>query len=175
MDSPIIKTQKSHTKPYRKPLQPKNSPANPPQTPPKPLKPIPFDLSPTVQCGTGDRDKENRPIRTPPHPPTPPSPYDSSLAEELGAMRRRMERLRAEWEKTEELLRGRVLVMEGGIREIERRGEKQRCLEVEFRRVWALSRLRSASLVIKTEEENEPVPVIGNTETLAVKEVMIEN
>lgn len=128
----------------RRPLQPKNSPANPvPDSAPitKP-KPEPIEISVAID----DRsNKENRPIYS-----TPAAKIDSldaSLAEELSAIRKKLERLRSDRERTEKMLRERDMVLELNMKELEERGEIQKNLEIEVDRLYRLNQLQCHSMV----------------------------
>ncbi|KAL8259195.1 hypothetical protein R6Q59_027148 [Mikania micrantha] len=69
--------------------------------------------------------------------------FEVSLADELTAMREKMERLKADKEKTEKMLRERGLMMEMKMKELDRRGEIQKALEIEVDRLYRLNELKS--------------------------------
>jgi hypothetical protein len=130
----------------RRPLQPKNSPANPvpdsePINKPKP-KPVPIEISVTVDERS---NKENRPIYT--TPAAKVDSLDASLAEELSAIRKKLERLRSDRERTEKMLSERDKVLELKMKELEERGEIQMKLEIEVDRLYRLNQLQSHSMV----------------------------
>ncbi|XP_030543924.1 myosin-1 [Rhodamnia argentea] len=140
---------KLRRKPGRKPLQPRNSPAPLPsgdQPKPKP-KPerigIGIETSPVFL----ESDKENRPY-PPPSPraaATPPAKVeqlDSSLAEELVAVRKKLERLKADGERTEAVLKERDGFLATKMREVEEWGEVQKLLEIEVDRLYRLKQLK---------------------------------
>ncbi|KAI3525777.1 hypothetical protein L1887_04859 [Cichorium endivia] len=84
--------------------------------------------------------------------------FEVSLAEELSAMREKMERLRSDKEKTEKMLRDRELMMEMKMKELDQRGEIQKVLEIEVDRLYRLNELRSLCnriLPIKSLREKE--------------------
>lgn len=72
---------------------------------------------------------------------------DSSLAEELSAVRKKVERLRSDREKVEKMLRDRDLLLEAQMEEIERRGEVQKTLEIEVDRLYRLKQLHMSCMV----------------------------
>ncbi|THG01714.1 hypothetical protein TEA_023502 [Camellia sinensis var. sinensis] len=74
---------------------------------------------------------------------------DVSLAEELSAIRQKIERLRLDREKTEKMLRQRDLVMETNLKEMVNRGEVQKLLEIEVDRLFRLKELKSSCMVRK--------------------------
>ncbi|KAI3408975.1 uncharacterized protein J3R85_019924 [Psidium guajava] len=142
---------KLRRKPGRKPLQPRNSPAPLPsgdQPKPKP-KPKPerigigIEISPLFL----ESDKENCPY-PPPSPraaATPPAKVEqlgASLAEELVAVRKKLERLRADGERTEAMLKERNGFLATKMREVEERGEVQKLLEIEVDRLYRLKQLK---------------------------------
>ncbi|KAI3682806.1 hypothetical protein L1987_83064 [Smallanthus sonchifolius] len=69
--------------------------------------------------------------------------FEVSLADELSAIREKMERLRADRERTEKMLRERDIMMEMKMKELDRRGEIQKVLEIEVDRLYRLNELRS--------------------------------
>ncbi|KAL5974818.1 hypothetical protein ACLOJK_031489 [Asimina triloba] len=127
--------QRAH---FRKPLQPKNfNSSNPPTTThgkPKKIK----ILLPLPSAAAGNENKENR--RT-------AGLFDASLAEELVAMRRKMERLREEKEKTEEVLSQRERRLDEMMREMERRWTEQRAVQIEVDRIRRLKQLNDSCTV----------------------------
>ncbi|KAA3479934.1 high mobility group B protein 6-like [Gossypium australe] len=68
---------------------------------------------------------------------------DSSLAEELSAMRKRLERLRLDKEKTEKMLKEREAFLDSQLKEMEDRGQFQKQLEIEVDRLFRLKELKS--------------------------------
>ncbi|MCL7025997.1 hypothetical protein MKW94_005728 [Papaver nudicaule] len=77
--------------------------------------------------------------------------FDSSLAEELGVIRRKLERLRLEKERTEKMLREMDLVLDMEMKEMEMRGKMQKELEMEVVKVQRLNELRSFCMVSETD------------------------
>ncbi|KAJ8476029.1 hypothetical protein OPV22_019756 [Ensete ventricosum] len=139
MDSPAAATPT----PRRKPLQPRNFDlATTAGNHPKP-KPIAHRIPPPIRGSPG---KENCPV-LPTEPEPEARPREASLAEELAAVRQRRERLRADREKTEEVLRERDAVMQRWAVELEKRAEEQRNLELELRLLIKLQDLMSCSMI----------------------------
>ncbi|KAL2250301.1 high mobility group B protein 6 [Sesamum indicum] len=86
---------------------------------------------------------------------------DASLADELTAIREKLERLRIDKEKTEKMLRERGLMLDLQMKEIVDRGEAQKQLEIEVDRLYRLKEIKLAacmrisplrSLRVKEEE-----------------------
>ncbi|KAL7256898.1 hypothetical protein ACSBR1_010769 [Camellia fascicularis] len=71
---------------------------------------------------------------------------DVSLAEELSAIRQKIERLRLDREKTEKMLRERHFVMETNLKEMVKRCEVQKLLEIEVDRLFWLKELKSSCM-----------------------------
>ncbi|GMP25766.1 hypothetical protein CsSME_00002466 [Camellia sinensis var. sinensis] len=61
----------------------------------------------------------------------------------------KIERLRLDREKTEKMLRERHLVMETNLKEMVKRGEVQKLLEIEVDRLFRLKELKSSCMVRK--------------------------
>lgn len=136
--NPMSVDQKIRPRSGRKPLQPKNIPANPVEAITK------LNIKP--EFDDRDSNKEN-------HNPDPvpvyetPTKLDSSLAEELSAIKKKLEILRLDKEKTEKMLKERDLVLEMQKKELEFRGEIQKNLEIELDRLYRLKQLHSQSVV----------------------------
>lgn len=81
--------------------------------------------------------------------PTKIGSIDVSLAEELSAIRLKLERMRLDKEETEKMLRERDLAMEAGMKELVERGEIQKMLEIEVDRLFRLKELKSSCTVSK--------------------------
>lgn len=124
----------------RMPLQPKNSPA----TPTDDHKPKTNQEFIKISV-SGDFRKENRPIQA--GIGAIPEPVDPSLAEELGAMKKKTERLKLDRKRTERILKEKNMVLDGKMKEMEVRGEIQMSLEMEFDRLFRLKELRCRSVV----------------------------
>ncbi|CAN1820762.1 hypothetical protein LINPERHAP1_LOCUS29231 [Linum perenne] len=143
--SPLAGDHKPKLKNGRTPLQPKNSNSEPDI---QISKPSPKPVRVTVDILASDDDKENHLH----HSILPISkliqPIDSSLAEELSAMRKRMERLRLEREKTEKMLKEREMLLDLRMKELQLRGEAQMMLELEVDRLYRLKELHSYSMRI---------------------------
>ena len=146
---PVAGDHKLRPKSGRTPLQPLNSPANhvnDSSSHTKPAKQTQIEI-----CIADQSNKENIhcPLfSTPPAPaPTKIESLDASLAEELSAIRKKMERLRSDRERTEKMLRERDLMLEMKMKEVEERGEIQKSLEIELDRLYRLKQLQSQSVV----------------------------
>ncbi|KAB2621800.1 high mobility group B protein 6 [Pyrus ussuriensis x Pyrus communis] len=121
----------------RTPLQLKNTPATPTNSDVK-IKPV------QQLIGVGDdSNKENRPIYV---TPVKIEAMDASLAEELSAIRKKMERMKSDRERTEKMLKERDLMMEMQTKELENRGQIQRMLEIELDRIYRLNQLHVRSI-----------------------------
>ncbi|XP_021767183.1 uncharacterized protein LOC110731615 [Chenopodium quinoa] len=133
-----------HPKPGgRKPLQPKNSivinnnhydSAQKPKTNHQLSIPT---LSPIIIIN--DSNKEN-------WDPTTPliESMDASLANELTAVKQKLERLKFEKDKTDKMLRERDRTLEIQMTELNHRGEFQKELEIEVDRLYRLKHLKLA-------------------------------
>ncbi|KAJ6365816.1 hypothetical protein OIU76_030570 [Salix suchowensis] len=155
LQSPLTGEKNLRPKSGRKPLQPKNSPATP-MTQIQILKP---KQEWTEFSVVKDSNKENHPIHT--TTPTRPivEPLGSSLAEELSAIKKKLERLRSDRERTEKMLEERAMVLDLQKKELEQRGEAQKRLEIEVDRLYRLKELHSYSMQrispIRTLREKE--------------------
>ncbi|OMP06332.1 hypothetical protein CCACVL1_01626 [Corchorus capsularis] len=69
--------------------------------------------------------------------------FDSSLAEELSAIRKKMERLRLDKEKTEKMLKDRDALLQFQMKELQERGQIQKQFEIEVDRLFRLKELKS--------------------------------
>lgn len=146
---PVAGDHKLRPKSGRTPLQPLNSPANhvnDSSSHTKPAKQTQIEI-----CIADQSNKENihRPLFSTPPPPAPTKieSLDASLAEELSAIRKKMDRLRSDRERTEKMLRERDLMLEMKMKEVEERGEIQKSLEIELDRLYRLKQLQSQSVV----------------------------
>lgn len=126
----------------RRPLQPKNS-----NSLPTPLPAVAKIKPERIQISlSGDANKEN----LPPIPATATATIescDSSLADELNAVKRKLERLRLDGDRTEKMFRERDAIFELQMKELLRRGQEQRELEMEVDRLFRLKELRSYCMV----------------------------
>ncbi|XP_068634290.1 high mobility group B protein 6 [Aristolochia californica] len=130
---PAAGAKKTGQKSRRRPLQPRNFLATP--TPLKKItEPIHFQIANIV-----DSNKENHPVVE-----DAIAPFDPSLAEELVAIRRKLERLRLEKEKTERVLKERDFVLEKRMRDWEKRVEEQNRVEMEIKKILKLKELKSS-------------------------------
>ncbi|KAI3447855.1 hypothetical protein Pfo_004520 [Paulownia fortunei] len=74
--------------------------------------------------------------------------FDTSLAEELSAIREKLERLRIDKDKTEKMLRERDLILDLQMKEILDRGELQKQLEIEVDRLYRLKEIKLSCMRI---------------------------
>ncbi|CAK9144450.1 unnamed protein product [Ilex paraguariensis] len=162
--SPISGNQIQRPKTGRKPLQPKNSPATPIINHVNGLK--------KHQCIeisiANDSNKENHPVYATPtkiiKPVNTTEPFGASLADELSVIRERLERLRVEKEKTEKILNERDMVLDMQMKELERRGEVQKQLEIEVDRLFRLKELRALCMrkfPMQSLREKEQIKIKG--------------
>ncbi|KAL1360148.1 hypothetical protein HN51_005505 [Arachis hypogaea] len=149
--TPISIPPKPRSRSGRTPLQPKNN--SPADLRPKP-KPKP-ESEPLCEI-TPVRDKENRTIAItaaaeatlPPHtavalaPVQVQLPEASSLAEELSAIKKKLERMRIDKEKTETSLKEKDAKLDAMMKELEDRGELQKKFEIEVDRLFRLKELK---------------------------------
>ncbi|KAL4587223.1 hypothetical protein LXL04_000090 [Taraxacum kok-saghyz] len=178
VQSPVTENILFRPKTGRQPLKPIRSPSNV-HPPPlgnsfqKPnLKPVWIEISEdSNKENPNQNEKRNIPSNLDPNPssvcaiaaaPVQIQEFEVSLAEELSAIREKMERLRSDREKTEKMLRDRELMMDMKMKELDQRGEIQKVLEIEVDRLYRLNELRSVCnriLPIKSlrEKENEKI------------------
>ncbi|KAF4371747.1 hypothetical protein G4B88_030851 [Cannabis sativa] len=157
---PAIGNHKIRAKSGRKPLQPRNFLQNPAtlldqcstaKPKPKQQERLHVDASSAAALV----------VEHSPPPPPPPTKkeaqqmiiapakigsFDASLAEELSAMRKRLERLRLDGERTERILKERDAVLDLEMKDLEKRGEIQKSMENEVDRLYRLKQLHSQSL-----------------------------
>jgi hypothetical protein len=143
LQSPLTGDENLRQKSSRKPLQPKNSPVTP-MTQVQILKPKQEWIEFSV---VKDSNKENHPIYTTIPTKSIIEPLDSSLAEELSAIKKKLERLRLDRERTEKMLKEREMVMDLQMKELEQRGEVQKRLEIQVDILYRLKELQSYSMV----------------------------
>ncbi|CAM8970735.1 unnamed protein product [Rhodiola kirilowii] len=91
------------------------------------------------EIGERDWNKENL--------PTMMDGLDSSLGEELIEMRKRVERLKLDKEKTEKMLKERDALLELWREDMEKRGEEQIKLEIEMDRVYRINELKALTRI----------------------------
>lgn len=102
-----------------------------------------------------ESDKENAPpVYSTPTPPAvkkvepwPMEALDVSLADELSAIRQRLQRVKIDGEKTEKLLEERGRVLDLQMTDILNRGEVQKQLEMELDRLYRLKEIKLACQV----------------------------
>lgn len=138
--------QKQGQKSIRKPLQPKSSSANQTVNRQIKAKPHPGWMEILPIC---DSDKENRPIY---EKPATFDLFDASLAEELSAIRKKLERLRLDRDGTEKILKEKDAVLELQMKELEKRGEVQKNLEIQVDMLYRLQQLKSSCTVMKNKD-----------------------
>ncbi|XAR68701.1 hypothetical protein NMG60_11000048 [Bertholletia excelsa] len=139
--SPLIRNQIQQPKSGRKPLQPRNPPAKIPISAQVNLNLKPEWIGAPLM---DDSNKENRLVIC--AAPAKIDYFDASLAEELSAIREKLERLRLDKEKTEKMLRERDLLLEMSMKELVQRGEAQKQLEIEVDRLFRLRELKSSCM-----------------------------
>lgn len=157
--SPNPKSNPNHpSKTGRRPLQPKNhlhhhvnNNNNNNNFKPKLPKTGWIEIS---SLSTADNDESNKENPHNTHPPTKKksqfetkTTLDASLAEELSAIREKLERMRFDKDETEKMLRERDLVLDMQMNQLLERGQIQRMLEIEVDRLYRLNQLRSSCLI----------------------------
>ncbi|KAF2287989.1 hypothetical protein GH714_003766 [Hevea brasiliensis] len=172
--SPLTGDQKLRSKCGRKPLQPKNFPAIPVTDNIEILKPSEGWIEISV---ASESNKENYPISAITPTKLVIESLDVSLAAELIATKKEMERLRLDREKTEKMLNEREKVLDLQIKELEQRGEIQKTHEIEVDRLFRLKELQSWSMVssihtqththTKREEKKIPKIILLSTENFS--------
>ncbi|KEH23277.1 hypothetical protein MtrunA17_Chr7g0245001 [Medicago truncatula] len=167
MQTPTTGTPKVRPRSGRTPLQPINTPADLTihlSTKPKPkLDQSCFEITPIK--------KENCPITA-----TVTPPLETSLAEELSAMKKKLERLRADKEKTEKMLKEREALLDAKMKEMEEKSEIQKNLEIQVDRLFRLKELKYRCMrvsPIRTLREKEHEKII-NEATPSTSEVKTE-
>ncbi|KAI3676565.1 hypothetical protein L1987_86176 [Smallanthus sonchifolius] len=146
VQSPVTGTHLIRQKSGRRPLQPIRSTTN---APPLPNQIIYHNSN--LEYSDKENPKQNNKPDLTSNPdqnrcsiskndadPVPIEQFEVSLADELCAIRQKMERLRSDKEKTEKMLREREVMME-----IVHRCEIQKALEIEVDRLYRLNQLRS--------------------------------
>ncbi|XP_050212481.1 uncharacterized protein LOC126664240 [Mercurialis annua] len=146
LQSPVTGDNTTHRpKSGRKPLQPKNS-----LTEIQILKPKPTQDHNILSANESNKENHQILYREPTKTTTPvkiigePLVLDASLAEELSAMRKKVDRLKVEKEKTEKLLNERRNFLELKMKEMEDRCEIQKKFEIEVDRLFRLKELHSS-------------------------------
>nr|XP_023923306.1 uncharacterized protein LOC112034720 [Quercus suber]POE97039.1 hypothetical protein CFP56_58618 [Quercus suber] len=168
---PVTGDHKLRPKSGRTPLQPLNSQANhvtDSSSHTKPAKQTQIEI-----CIADQSNKENTL-----HRPTQIESLDASLAEELSAIRKKMERLRSDRERTEKMLRERDLMLEMKMKEVEERGEIQKSLEIELDRLYRLKQLQSQSVrvsTIRSLREKEQVKKSSERQSPPNSEMTVED
>uniref|UniRef100_A0A803NQ35 Uncharacterized protein n=1 Tax=Cannabis sativa TaxID=3483 RepID=A0A803NQ35_CANSA len=153
---PAIGNHKIRAKSGRKPLQPRNFLQNPAtlldqcstaKPKPKQQERLHVDASSAaalvVEHSPPPTKKEAQQMII---APAKIGSFDASLAEELSAMRKRLERLRLDGERTERILKERDAVLDLEMKDLEKRGEIQKSMEDEVDRLYRLKQLHSQSL-----------------------------
>lgn len=128
----------------RTPLKPVNSPATPVNA-----GPVSKAKPPAQECINisvfGPSNKENGQVYGAQMIET--AAMDASLAEELSAMRKKLERIRLDRERTDKMLKEREAMLDLKMKEIENRGQIQKMVEIDVDRVFRLNQLHSQSIV----------------------------
>ncbi|KAF3943924.1 hypothetical protein ACB098_09G093100 [Castanea mollissima] len=166
---PVAGDHKLRPKSGRTPLQQLNSPANHVTDSSSHTKPA---KQTQIEICIADADQSNKENIL--HRPT----LDASLAEELSAMRKKMERLRSDRERTEKMLRERDLMLEMKMKEVEERGEIQKSLEIELDRLYRLKQLQSQSVrvsTIRSLREKEQVKKSSEWQSPSNSEMNVED
>ncbi|XP_073127489.1 uncharacterized protein [Henckelia pumila] len=88
--------------------------------------------------------------------------FETSLAQELSAIREKLERLRIDRENTDEVLRQRMTKLDSHMKEILNRWEDQKQLEMEVDRLYRLKEIRLSCMRVSPvkslrEKEQEKV------------------
>ncbi|XP_050383557.1 uncharacterized protein LOC126800271 [Argentina anserina] len=127
----------------RTPLKPVNSPATPVNA-----APVTKTKPPAQECINislfGPSNKENGPVYGAQMIET--EAMDASLAEELSAIRKKLERIRMDRERTEKMLKEREAMLDLKMKEIENRGQVQKMVEIDVDRVFRLNQLHSYTI-----------------------------
>uniref|UniRef100_A0A2N9FU30 Uncharacterized protein n=1 Tax=Fagus sylvatica TaxID=28930 RepID=A0A2N9FU30_FAGSY len=171
---PVAGDQKLRPKSGRTPLQPKNSPANhvivsSAQTKPKQNQ---------TEIHVVDQSNKENHHQIYPTTPTKIESLDASLAEELSAIKKKLERLRSDKERTEKMLKERDMMLELKMKELEERGEIQNNLEIELDRLYRLKQLQSHSMrvsPIRSLRAKEQVKKISQGQSHQNSEVNVED
>ncbi|KAL2330515.1 hypothetical protein Fmac_018096 [Flemingia macrophylla] len=162
------KTPKLRQRSGRTPLQPKNSPADP--------------IQPSAKSKTDRRcfeisatDKDNN------------NPIPTSLGEELSTIKKKLERMRADKERTEKTLDEKHAVLDVKMKEMEQRGEIQKNLEIQVDRLFRLKELKCRCMRVspmRTLREKEQEKIVNEApspseektgETVAASELESES
>ncbi|XP_027929463.1 uncharacterized protein LOC114185758 isoform X2 [Vigna unguiculata] len=157
MITPTTGAPKIRPRSGRTPLQLKNSPADPIQPSAKP-KPKPdrsyFEISLI--------DKENNPMAAVLIPAA--APPETSLAEELSAVKKKLERMKADKDRTEKILNEKHAMLDVKMKEMEERGEIQKNLEIEVDRLFRLKELKNRCMRVspmRTLREKEQGKIVN--------------
>ncbi|KAK7294882.1 hypothetical protein RJT34_17781 [Clitoria ternatea] len=160
MQTPTTGAPKLRPRSGRTPLQLKNSPAEPIHSS---IKPKPKPDHPCSEISAND--KENIPIGAA-VASVPTQPLETSLAEELSAIKKKLERLKADKEKTEKALNEKEAMLDAKMKEIEQRGEIQKNLEIEVDRLFRLKELKYRCMRVspmRTLREKEQEKIINES------------
>lgn len=148
MQTPATGTPKVRPRSGRTPLQPKNTPADltlHPSTKPK----LKSDQTCFEIALIPNTEKENLSIEIEivPSATSPVLPLETSLGEELNAMKKKLERLRTDKEKTEKMLKEREVMLDAKMKEMEEKSEIQKNLEIQVDRLFRLKELKYRCMV----------------------------
>ncbi|KAH9736988.1 hypothetical protein WN944_004394 [Citrus x changshan-huyou] len=175
------KDEKLRPRSGRTPLKPINSPVTPitatklkPKPKPKPEQEcIDKNQNQNQIPAAADLNKEeseNKPV-------TNIDSLDTSLAEELSAIRKKLERLRLEKERTEKMLDEREVILDMQMKGLQNRGEIQKMLEIEVDRLYRLNQLKSYCIRVSSirslrekEQEKKTTAAANSQEPNAANE-----
>ncbi|XP_027351350.1 uncharacterized protein LOC113862464 [Abrus precatorius] len=161
MHTPTTGPPKLRPRSGRTPLQLKNSPADVIHPSAK-LKPKPNPDQPCLEISA--IDKENNPIAAAAAVTPLAPPLETSLAEELSAIKKKLERLRADKERTEKTLNEKQAMLDVKLKEMEQRGEIQKNLEIEVDRLFRLKELKHRCMRVspmRTLREKEQEKIVN--------------
>ncbi|KAE9622303.1 hypothetical protein Lal_00036987 [Lupinus albus] len=91
---------------------------------------------------------------------------DSTLAEELVSIKKRIERLRIDREKTDKLLNERDIILNEKINDLEQRGEIQKHVEIQVDRLFRLKELKFRCMRVspmRTLREKEQQKIVNQS------------
>lgn len=78
------------------------------------------------------------------------APPETSLAEELSAVKKKLERMKEDKDRTEKILNEKHAMLDVKMKEMEERGEIQKNLEIEVDRLFRLKELKNRCMVCTT-------------------------
>ncbi|KAK7374087.1 hypothetical protein VNO80_07513 [Phaseolus coccineus] len=170
MLTPTTGAPKLRSRSGRTPLQLKNSTADPiqPSAKPKPKPDRPcFEISLI--------DKENIPIAAVSIPAA--APPETSLAEELSAVKKKLERMKGDKDRTEKILNEKHAMLDVKMKEMEERGEIQKNFEIEVDRLFRLKELKNRCMRVspmRTLREKEQGKIVNEAPSPSTSEMKTE-